>query len=181
LVIGADRLASLRAVLPQAPDARPLDEAFLRQAVQVVARHQATPRKGRALFDRHCAACHQLAGKGALIGPQLDGIGQRGIPRLIEDVLDPNRNVDPKFRTTILQLEDGRVVAGLERRRDGTQLVLADANGKEFRVEASRIEARRRTSLSLMPDNFRETIPASDLVELLAFLARQHDPGGTAP
>ena len=38
---------------------------------------------GTALFTKHCAVCHQVAGKGVLVGPQLDGIGQR--------VLDQNR------------------------------------------------------------------------------------------
>ena len=38
------------------------------------------------------------AGKGAKVGPQLDGIGTRGLDRLMEDILDPNRNVDQTLR-----------------------------------------------------------------------------------
>ena len=34
------------------------------------------------------------------IAPHLDGIGNRGLERLLEDVLDPNRNVDQLFRAT---------------------------------------------------------------------------------
>src|SRR5205823_1098758 len=54
---------------------------------------------GEKFFVKTCAICHQIAGQGKVIGPQLDGIGSRGLDRLIEDVLDPNRNVDPAFRT----------------------------------------------------------------------------------
>src|SRR5262249_54137899 len=55
---------------------------------------QATTERGRLVFEKACGVCHQLDGKGAVVGPQLDGIGNRGLERLIEDVLDPNRNVD---------------------------------------------------------------------------------------
>lgn len=53
---------------------------------------------GKAVFVKHCAVCHTIANEGAKIGPQLDGIGIRGLDRLLEDVLDPNRNVDMAFR-----------------------------------------------------------------------------------
>src|SRR5262249_44197701 len=52
------------------------------------------PSAGAKVFEKSCAVCHQLGGKGARIGPQLDGIGSRGLDRLLEDLLDPNRNVD---------------------------------------------------------------------------------------
>ena len=71
------------------------------------------PSKGASVFEKNCAACHQLEGKGARIGPQLDGVGVRGVDRLLEDTLDPNRNVDQAFRVTTLALHDGRVTSGL--------------------------------------------------------------------
>src|SRR5262249_24103592 len=55
---------------------------------------------GFKVFEKSCANCHQIANKGAKIGPQLDGIGNRGLERVLEDVLDPNRNVDQAFRST---------------------------------------------------------------------------------
>ena len=75
--------------------------------------------------------CHTLASKGAKVGPQLDGVGIRGLDRLLEDVLDPNRNVDQNFRLTILNLKDGRVVRGLLLREEGEVYVMADDKGKE--------------------------------------------------
>ena len=71
-----------------------------------------------------------MSGKGAKIGPQLDGIGIRGLERLLEDTLDPSRNVDQAFRTTILNLKSGQVVSGLLLKEEGEVLVLADAAGK---------------------------------------------------
>ena len=72
--------------------------------------------------------------RGPKIGPQLDGIGVRGLDRLLEDVLDPNRNVDQAFRATTLTLKNGQSLTGLVLREEGAVIVLADAQGKEQRI-----------------------------------------------
>src|SRR5205823_8584904 len=126
--------------------------------------------RGQAVFTKHCAACHQLEGKGAVVGPQLDGIGNRGLDRLLDDILDPNRNVDVAFRTTNLRLTDGRVVSGLARREEDSEVVLADPQGKEFTVAQGTIGEQQRTALSLMPANVGELMPPEDFFDLLRFL-----------
>ena len=125
------------------------------------------------MFTKHCAACHQVAGKGTVVGPQLDGIGGRGLERIIEDVLDPNRNVDVAFRTTTLRLDDGRVLSGLFRRADGAQLVFADTQGKEFTVAKDEINQEQKTALSLMPANVPEIVPAEEFNDLVGWLLSQ--------
>ena len=114
--------------------------------------------------------CHAIEGKGGVLGPQLDGIGGRGPDRLLEDILDPSRNVDRAFHMNVITLKSGAVVAGLPRREEGAQLVLADAAGQESRVAKSEIAARKETETSLMPPTFGETIPPAELNDLLAFL-----------
>ncbi len=136
-------------------------------------RASAEPAVGGKIFEKHCAACHQIANKGAKIGPQLDGIGVRGLERILEDTLDPNRNVDQAFRSTTLVLSDGRLVTGLLLRQDGTVLVLADNTGKEVRVPAAEVLERLVSPLSPMPANFAEQIPEGDFYHLLAFLLAQ--------
>lgn len=133
----------------------------------------ASVERGAQLFEKNCAACHQVAGKGQKVGPQLDGIGGRGLARLIEDVLDPNRNVDPAFRTTTIQTVDGRVLVGLIRRKEGETIVLADNKGKEFTVAKSDIEEQLPSTLSLMPGNFNEALTPVDFQDLMAFLLSQ--------
>ena len=99
---------------------------------------------GAQVFTKNCAICHQIDGNGTLIGPQLDGIGGRGLERILEDTLDPNRNVDVSFRTHIIVLKEGDVVSGLFRREEGELLVLADSTGKEIThsEEGNRIAQR---------------------------------------
>jgi putative heme-binding domain-containing protein len=129
--------------------------------------------RGQQVFEKNCAACHTIANRGAKIGPQLDGIGVRGVDRLLEDVLDPNRNVDQAFRTTLLVVDDGRLVNGLVLREEGEVVVLADAQGKEVRVPKGSIEERQVSPLSPMPSNFAEQISEPELHHLLAYLLAQ--------
>jgi putative heme-binding domain-containing protein len=126
--------------------------------------------RGLEVFTQSCQVCHQIDGAGSLIGPQLDGIGNRGLERVLEDILDPNRNVDPAFQSSILVLKEGDVMSGLSRRQEGETLVLADSTGKEFSVPNSQIAERRPSTSSLMPENFADIIPADDFNHLVAYL-----------
>lgn len=128
---------------------------------------------GAKLFAKHCAACHKIGEQGGKVGPNLDGVGARGLERLLEDTLDPNRNVDAAFRARVLNLADGTTKTGLMLRVEGEVLVMADDQGKEFRVPTKDIEANRETALSPMPANFGEVIPEAEFYHLLAYLLDQ--------
>jgi putative heme-binding domain-containing protein len=164
------RLAKLTAGLPPA-DQR-IAELIARRRDGYVS-SKASAASGMKVYEKHCAACHQLGGKGAKIGPQLDGVGIRGPERLLEDMLDPNRNVDQAFRSTTLVLENGQFVSGLVLREEGQVIVLADAQGKEQRVQKSAVAERNVSQLSPMPGNFAEQIAETELYDLLAYLLAQ--------
>lgn len=165
-----EQVAELTAGLPTDAEAR---DKLIAERKTVLEKNMASAAKGSELFTKNCANCHQIAGKGNVVGPQLDGIGLRGRDRILEDVLDPNRNVDVAFRTTTLQLVDGRVVSGLFRREEGALLVLVDPQGKEFTVPKADVEERKQTQLSLMPANVGETITPADFADLATFLLEQ--------
>src|SRR4029079_14928227 len=105
-----------------------LEQPSKRRAGFLAAKAEAA--RGKMIFTKNCANCHQLGGEGAKVGPQLDGVGLRGLDRLLEDILDPSRNVDQGVRSTTLSLKDGRSVSGLLLREEGAIYVMADAQGK---------------------------------------------------
>jgi putative heme-binding domain-containing protein len=130
---------------------------------------------GATLFNKHCSACHQLAGKGTAVGPNLDGIGNRGLNRLLEDVCLPNQNVDLAFRSSVILTSDGRVVSGLVQRKEGEQLVLATTEGRIVRLPTAEIEQVKQSELSPMPANFAEVLGQDKLAALMAFLLTLRD------
>ena len=164
--VPADALAKLTKDLPP-PEAR-LD-AVIRERAKSFAAVKPDPVKGKALYTQHCANCHQLGGAGAKVGPQLDGIGNRGADRLCEDILDPSRNVDDAFRTRVVTMSDGRVVSGAFLRVDGAVWVLADQQGKDVRLPLAEVEGWKLSPLSPMPATF-DSLSADDFHHLLAFL-----------
>lgn len=129
---------------------------------------------GRELFKVACSACHQVAGQGGLVGPQLDGVAGRGLARLTEDILAPNRNVDPAFQVEDVTLKDGEIVSGLPRREEKGHLVLADASGREVQIPLQSIASRTRSTRSLMPANFGELFSREQFHQLLTFLQEGH-------
>lgn len=135
--------------------------------------NKSSPEAGAAVFKKTCAGCHRINNEGGKVGPQLDGVGNRGLERLMEDVLDPNRNVDAAFRATIIARTDGVVVTGLKLREEGKAVILGDNLGKEVRIPLADIEESRLSNLSPMPSNVSEQLNETELRALLTFLLNQ--------
>lgn len=156
--------------LPVSVEQRQQLDALIATRVKSYAKGSPDLTKGELLFAANCASCHQIGGKGGLIGPQLDGIGNRGAARLSEDILDPNRNVDAHFHLHTLALKDGGTVSGFLKAEAGQVLILADAAGQEHRVSKGNIEKETVLPVSLMPPVFGQTISEADFVNLLGWL-----------
>ncbi len=172
------RLSDLTKDLP-APDERLKQQIAKFSASQSAALASPAPdalEKGAAHFKKVCANCHRIGGDGAKFGPQLDGIGQRGLERLLEDILDPNRNIDAAFRATTISTNQGQVITGLKLREEGAAVILADAQGKEIRIANADIDESRVMALSPMPSNVVEQIGEQNLPHLIAFLLSQRQP-----
>jgi putative heme-binding domain-containing protein len=166
--------ANLAALLTQLthnlPETDPEVQKAIDQRAAAFNPSNASPARGEKVFTQNCAACHRIANQGAQIGPQLDGIGKRGPARLIEDILDPSRNVDQAFRTTNFYMTNGDAISALLRSDQGETLIIADATGKETTLPKSKIKKRAESNLSLMPSNFNDLLKGTDLDDLLSFL-----------
>ncbi|WP_428303932.1 DUF7133 domain-containing protein [Lacipirellula sp.] len=163
-----DRIARLTADLETA-DSQKANLIAERRAAYSAGKFD--PEQGRAVFAKSiCASCHRIGDVGSNVGPALDGIGNRGLDRLLEDTLDPNRNVDPAFRTVTILTDEGQVFGGFGVREEGKELVFNDAEGKEHRVPVDQVVERMSTALSPMPNNVADQIPPDDYYALLAYL-----------
>ena len=63
------------------------------------------------MFETNCAKCHKFEGKGADVGPPLDGAA-RDIEYILVNVLDPNRVIGAPYFLRIARLSDGTRAAG---------------------------------------------------------------------
>ena len=145
-------------------------EAVLAKRKQSYLAARGRPDIGKELFRKTCSPCHKIGKEGRDFAPNLDGIGNRGLDRLIEDILDPNRNVDVAFRSTTIVTRKGKVTTGLLRPGTGQRLVLVDREGREIAVPLADIARKQPSRLSPMPANFSETLSEQELRDLLTYL-----------
>jgi putative heme-binding domain-containing protein len=164
------RIAKLTANLPAADVAV---QALINDRTRYYATAKTSPQRGQKVFQTNCAACHSIGGVGAHVGPQLDGMGIRGLSRLCEDILDPSRNVDAAFRYNTYVLQNGDVIAGIPRSEEGDTIAVADSTGKEVQISRSKVKRMVQSNLSLMPSNFGEIIKPEDFYDLMSYLLAQ--------
>ncbi len=161
------RAAKLTANLPPPDQAI---QSLIDSRVKAFDRSHASPERGQKVFQQACAACHSVGGVGAHVGPQLDGIGARGVARLAEDILDPSRNVDAAFRYSTYTLDNGDVLAGIPRREEGDSITIADSSGKDVTIARSTVKRAVQSNLSLMPSNFGDALKPADFDDLISYL-----------
>lgn len=150
-----------------------------RYAAAFNAQPQRDAAHGQAIFEENCMICHRVGGVGALVGPNLDGIGNRGVDRVLQDILLPNQDIDPAFRVTSISLDTLESADGLVVSESATELVLANTLGERNTYVKSQITERRQMPLSPMPTNFSTLFPEGDFLDLLGFLL--HPPAKIVP
>jgi putative heme-binding domain-containing protein len=167
-----DLIAKMEAVVKDLP---PVDDRLLKLIQARKAAHPKSPRdvaRGAEIFKKTCAGCHRIDGLGQKVGPELDAVYTRGLERLLEDVLDPNRNVDQAFRATLIKTADGRVISGLVKSEEGEVIVVQEAADKETRIAKKEVEARQLSALSPMPANVADPLSEEEFHDLMHFLLK---------
>jgi putative membrane-bound dehydrogenase-like protein len=132
---------------------------------------------GRRLFfssvGARCSVCHQYAGRGGRIGPDLTQIGRTNSrEKIITSILQPSREIAPEFQPWILQTTDGHVLIGLRLPKPGDDGMenYADPAGNKYTLPSSQIEVRTASPKSIMPDGLEQMISIADLRDLITFL-----------
>ncbi|MBX9679495.1 MAG: c-type cytochrome [Gemmataceae bacterium] len=126
--------------------------------------------KGREAFRKHCVACHRLEGVGEQIGAELTGIQDRGAEFLLLNILDPNREVLPKFVAYQAVTDAGRTISGMIQSETATSVTLRRPDGTSETILRANLESLRSTGLSFMPEGFEKQISPNDMSDLIAYL-----------
>ncbi len=125
--------------------------------------------KGKHLFERlACARCH--SGRQAL-GPDLKGVTKRFSRRdLFAAIVDPNRDISPRYQTTLIETKSGKVFTGLIVYESVDGLLLRDSDHKTYRIEAADMELKIEQTNSLMPAGLLKDTQLHDLADLEKYL-----------
>src|SRR5207248_6283911 len=87
--------------------------------------------RGAAVFARACAACHRLGGVGQEIGPDLASVVAWQSDALLTAILDPNRQVEPRYLSYTVTLTNGDSVFGIITTETSAAIAIKGLDGKE--------------------------------------------------
>jgi putative heme-binding domain-containing protein len=125
--------------------------------------------RGKAVFARaNCAACH--SGSQAM-GPDLSGVaGRFSRDDLFTAILQPSKDISPRYRTTQIETSDGRTYQGLIVYEAVDGLILQTGPAETVRLPGSKIESKRLTAISMMPPGLLDRLADSEIADLYSFL-----------
>jgi putative membrane-bound dehydrogenase-like protein len=127
--------------------------------------------KGKLLFKKVCATCHRLENVGVEVGADLQSALSNKTPsQLLIDILDPSREVDPRFLEYSITTTSGRVVNGLIAAETASSVTLRRAEKQEETILRSQIDTIQSTTKSLMPDGLEQQLNRQDLADVIAYL-----------
>lgn len=128
---------------------------------------------GRQVFVRNCTACHQVGnGEGREYGPNLHEVATRLKTRqkLVESIIDPNADVDPKYLSTRIDTLDGKTITGLVVSENKQQVVIFDGKEKKV-IKADDIDKRTALKQSSMPEGLGGSISPAEFLDLVEYLS----------
>ncbi|HEY1190278.1 MAG TPA: PVC-type heme-binding CxxCH protein [Gemmata sp.] len=126
--------------------------------------------RGRKVFEATCGKCHKFDGKGAEVGPPLDGAG-RDIEYLLTNVLDPNRVIGAPYFLRTARLLDDTVFSGLLAEEDDKTITLKLENAVVKKIKKEDLaEPVRVAEKSLMPEGLGYNMTPQDFRDLVRYV-----------
>jgi len=126
--------------------------------------------RGRAVFRKVCSACHRLEGTGTAVGADLKAIRNRGLSAVLLNLLDPNREVKPKFLAYVVVLNNGKTVTGMIEKETANSLTIRRPDGTQAEIRRADIDELSSTGLSFMPEGLEKQIDRQAMADLLSYL-----------
>jgi putative heme-binding domain-containing protein len=127
------------------------------------------PERGRAVYVRAtCTSCHSGP---QTLGPDLHGVASRfSRGDLFTAILQPSKDVSPRYRTLLVATADGKVYQGLVIYEAVDSLLLQTGAATTVRIAVDQIVTRRFTPTSLMPAGLLDKLTDREIADLYAYL-----------
>ena len=125
---------------------------------------------GKGLFVKMCSACHRADGVGYEVGPNLIAFRYRGPEAILQNVLDPNREVNPMYLSYNVITNDETTISGMIESESIDVVNLS--RGGEYRdaIPRSKIAEMKSSRVSIMPEGFENQLDKQAMADLLAYL-----------
>jgi putative heme-binding domain-containing protein len=124
---------------------------------------------GRLIFTQTCGVCHTLFGSGGKIGPDLTGSNRADVDYLLHNIVDPNAEIPNAYRTTMMELKDGRTLVGIANQQDPKVVSIVTPN-ETLSIPRDEIKNITTSEISMMPEGLLLPWSESDIRDLISYL-----------
>ena len=127
--------------------------------------------RGKAAFEKTCATCHRLENEGVEVGPDLlSALRNKSKEQLLSDILDPSREVDPRYINYLVTTKAGRTLSGMIAAETASSITLRRAEKAEDTILRSQIDEIQATAKSVMPEGLEMQLSKQDVADVIAYL-----------
>ncbi|MGH8021088.1 MAG: c-type cytochrome [Opitutaceae bacterium] len=128
------------------------------------------PSHGKTVFTSVCAACHQFDGQGFDLGPNLETVKNGGKEKLLSNILDPNREVDPRYEFFQIETEDLGIILGAIVDQTPGAIIVKQAYGSRMQIARSDILSMSSLGRSMMPEGLEASLSEQDMADLIEYI-----------
>src|SRR5205807_1872111 len=123
----------------------------------------------RQVFVRaQCSSCHSGA---QALGPDLKGVaGRFSRADLFTAILQPSKDVPPRYRTTLLTTVGGKSYQGMIVYEAADSVILQTGPLTTVRLTDTQISERHPSTRSLMPSGLLDRMSDREIADLYAYL-----------
>src|SRR5262249_26407316 len=135
--------------------------------------------RGKAVFKKNCTTCHRLENEGVEVGPDLlSALRNKSREQLLTDILDPSREVDPRYVNYQVTDKAGRTFTGMIVAETASSITLRRAEKAEDVLLRGNIDVIEATAKSLMPEGLEMQLSKQDVADVIAYLQAVATPRG---
>ena len=125
---------------------------------------------GKTTYDGLCGACHTMYGQGGKVGPDLTGSNRTNIEYLLNNIVDPNADLQDDYRMVLVTTRDGRTYAGNVTSESDRTLTLRVVGQDQIIISKSDIQSREVQTVSMMPEGLLDFLTNKEIIDLVGFL-----------
>jgi putative heme-binding domain-containing protein len=149
-------------------------EAVVESSIEKRGEDSSDQLSGRQIFlALGCANCHAVGGEGSSVGPGLTNVGRRySVSDLARAITRPSDEIPDLYRQTTFMVGGSAITGRVTNMTSTTISVTTDIRDPASAVKLRRneIDSQKPSPLSAMPSNLLDTLNASEVASLFAYL-----------
>lgn len=126
--------------------------------------------RGREIYQTYCQACHSPNAAGIRPGPDLTVFKGKEPSYWVQNILDPNAVIEPRYIAYTIQLKNGETLLGWIRNETANSFQVITVSGEAVDVRNTDVKSQEALKTSLMPMGFESVLTPGKMADLLAYL-----------